>query len=45
MAPIATGTGVAACEIESADELPRTVTGKSRCTELRDRTADPTTTS
>jgi acetyl-CoA synthetase len=30
-------------EIEFVDELPKTVTGKIRRTELRDRTADPTT--
>ncbi|WP_439026027.1 acyl-CoA synthetase [Haloarchaeobius sp. DT45] len=29
-------------EIEFVDELPKTVTGKIRRTELRDRTADPT---
>jgi acetyl-CoA synthetase len=32
-------------EIEFVDELPKTVTGKIRRTELRDRTADPTTVS
>ena len=29
-------------EIEVVEDLPRTVTGKIRRTELRDRTADPT---